>query len=67
MRKRTDKAANPKMIADKIWRTIDGYDIREDLQEILNKIEPSFFQAKCSGKRLRQEVDEDEVDLDYFY
>ena len=31
MRKRTDKAANPKMIADKIWKTIDGYDIREDL------------------------------------
>ena len=35
MRKRTDKNANPKVIADKIWKTIDGYDLREDLQEML--------------------------------
>jgi hypothetical protein len=64
MRKRTDKAANPKMIADKIWKTIDGYDIREDLQETLSKIEPSFFQPKPTKKRLRTELSDE--DLDYF-
>lgn len=64
MRKRTDKAANPKMIADKIWKTIDGYDIREDLQETLSKIEPSYFQPKITKKRLRTELSDD--DLDYF-
>lgn len=28
MRKRTDKNANPRVIADKIWKTIFGDDIR---------------------------------------
>jgi hypothetical protein len=52
------------MIADKIWKTIDGYDIREDLQETLSKIEPSYFQPKPTKKRLRTELSDE--DLDYF-
>lgn len=31
LRQRTDKPPNAFVVAEKIWKTINGYDIREDL------------------------------------
>lgn len=51
MRARTDKNANPLVIADKIWATIAGYDIKKDLYEVLQNLRPEFFTPKVSGTK----------------
>ena len=50
------------VVAKKIWETIVGDDIREDLKEILEEIKPEFYEKKIIGKRLRDEVDDDDYD-----
>lgn len=69
MRNRTDKDANPKMIADKIWATIAGYDIKTDLKQALSQLKRGDFEIVAKGKRARSEmsqsVDDYNPDEDY--
>ena len=51
MRSRKDKDANPKAVADKIWATIDGYDIKDDLYEILSQMRASDFMPRHAGAK----------------
>lgn len=51
MRARTDKNANPQVVADKIWATIAGYDIKQDLYEVLKNLRPEYFNPKLSGAK----------------
>lgn len=66
MRPRYDKSANAFKVAENIWKTITGYNLREDLEETLKLIKKEHFDKTILGRRRRSEVFEQSDDNDQF-
>jgi hypothetical protein len=61
LKSRKDKDANHSSVASKVWETITGYDLRENLQETLNQMKASYFDKNKKPPRSpRDELDEEE-------